>query len=66
MFAGLTAVRQAVQRRTRAMMHTSATTMRAMKVAIIGQSNFGAEVYKSVRQKGHEVVGVFTIPDVQV
>ena len=39
---------------------------RSMKVAIIGQSNFGAEVYKAVRRKGHEVVGVFTIPDVQV
>ena len=45
---------------------TTATTLRSMKVAIIGQSNFGAEVYKAVRRKGHEVVGVFTIPDVQV
>jgi len=32
---------------------------------VIGQSNFGAEVYKSLREKGHEVVGVFTIPDIQ-
>lgn len=36
-----------------------------MRVAIIGQSNFGAEVYKSLREKGHQIVGVFTIPDVQ-
>lgn len=36
-----------------------------MRVAIIGQSQFGAEVYKLLRQSGHDVVGVFTIPDVQ-
>lgn len=29
----------------------------------IGQSQFAAEVYKRVVQSGHEVVGVFTIPD---
>ena len=29
----------------------------------IGQSQFAAEVYKRVVQNGHEVVGVFTIPD---
>ena len=34
-----------------------------MKVAIIGQSQFGEEVYKLLRKDGHEVVGVFTIPD---
>ena len=28
-----------------------------------GQSQFAAEVYKRVVQSGHEVVGVFTIPD---
>ena len=42
---------------------TSAQELSKLKVAIIGQSNFGAEVYKSIRAKGHEVVGVFTIPD---
>jgi formyltetrahydrofolate dehydrogenase len=36
-----------------------------LKIAIIGQSQFGAEVYKVVRKNGHEVVGVFTIPDIQ-
>ena len=36
-----------------------------MKVAIIGQSQFGAEVYKLLRAQEHKVVGVFTIPDVQ-
>ena len=36
-----------------------------MKVAIIGQSAFGAEVYKHLLEIGHEVVGVFTIPDVK-
>ena len=35
-----------------------------MKVAIIGQSQFGAEVYKLLRNQQHKVVGVFTIPDV--
>ena len=37
--------------------------MEKLKIAIIGQSQFAAEVYKKVRQDGHEVVGVFTIPD---
>ncbi|XP_001602871.1 cytosolic 10-formyltetrahydrofolate dehydrogenase [Nasonia vitripennis] len=37
--------------------------MRKLKVAIIGQSNFAAEVYKSLKRDGHEVTGVFTIPD---
>jgi len=45
---------------------TSAAEMARLRVAVIGQSNFGAEVYKSIREKGHEVVGVFTIPDAQV
>ena len=34
-----------------------------MKIAVIGQSVFGAEVFKLLRQNGHEIVGVFTIPD---
>ena len=51
---------------TRRTVFTSAKDMASMRVAIIGQSNFGAEVYKSLREKGHQVVGVFTIPDVQV
>ena len=36
-----------------------------MKVAIIGQSQFGAEVYQLLRNQQHKIVGVFTIPDVQ-
>nr|XP_026270889.1 cytosolic 10-formyltetrahydrofolate dehydrogenase isoform X2 [Urocitellus parryii] len=34
-----------------------------MKIAVIGQSLFGQEVYSHLRKEGHEVVGVFTIPD---
>lgn len=34
-----------------------------LKVAIIGQSTFAAEVYKLLRNDGHKVVGVFTVPD---
>jgi len=36
-----------------------------MRVAIIGQSLFGKEVYKLLRTQGHNVVAVFTIPDVK-
>uniref|UniRef100_A0A8C2S892 ALDH1L1 n=1 Tax=Capra hircus TaxID=9925 RepID=A0A8C2S892_CAPHI len=34
-----------------------------MKIAVIGQSLFGQEVYCRLREEGHEVVGVFTVPD---
>ena len=34
-----------------------------LKVAIIGQSAFAAEVYKLIKKDGHQVVGVFTVPD---
>ncbi|XP_006169832.1 cytosolic 10-formyltetrahydrofolate dehydrogenase [Tupaia chinensis] len=34
-----------------------------MKIAVIGQSLFGQEVYCQLRKEGHEIVGVFTIPD---
>ncbi|XP_012931080.1 cytosolic 10-formyltetrahydrofolate dehydrogenase isoform X2 [Heterocephalus glaber] len=34
-----------------------------MKIAVIGQSLFGQEVYCHLRKEGHEIVGVFTIPD---
>uniref|UniRef100_A0A5F8GEQ5 10-formyltetrahydrofolate dehydrogenase n=1 Tax=Monodelphis domestica TaxID=13616 RepID=A0A5F8GEQ5_MONDO len=33
------------------------------QIAIIGQSLFGQEVYSRLRKEGHQVVGVFTIPD---
>lgn len=36
-----------------------------MRIAIIGQSTFGAEVYKLLRSVGHDIAGVFTIPDVK-
>lgn len=34
-----------------------------LKLAIIGQSLFGQEVYINLRKHGHKVVGVFTVPD---
>lgn len=34
-----------------------------MKIAVIGQSLFGQEVYRHLRKEGHEIVGVFTVPD---
>ncbi|XP_034945649.1 mitochondrial 10-formyltetrahydrofolate dehydrogenase isoform X2 [Chelonus insularis] len=37
--------------------------MAQLKVAIIGQSTFAAEVYKLLRQNGHQITGVFTVPD---
>uniref|UniRef100_A0A5G2QTB1 formyltetrahydrofolate dehydrogenase n=2 Tax=Sus scrofa TaxID=9823 RepID=A0A5G2QTB1_PIG len=35
----------------------------AMKIAVIGQSLFGQEVYNHLKEEGHKVVGVFTVPD---
>uniref|UniRef100_A0A8D1W8N5 formyltetrahydrofolate dehydrogenase n=1 Tax=Sus scrofa TaxID=9823 RepID=A0A8D1W8N5_PIG len=34
-----------------------------MKIAVIGQSLFGQEVYNHLKEEGHKVVGVFTVPD---
>ena len=31
--------------------------MEKLKIAVIGQSQFAAEVYKKVKENGHEVVG---------
>ena len=42
---------------------TSNAAMDVLKIAIIGQSQFAAEVYNKVKKNGHEVVGIFTIPD---
>ncbi|MBN3272672.1 AL1L1 dehydrogenase, partial [Polyodon spathula] len=36
---------------------------REMKIAVIGQSLFGQEVYKELLKEGHTIVGVFTVPD---
>ncbi|RZF33347.1 hypothetical protein LSTR_LSTR007692 [Laodelphax striatellus] len=35
-----------------------------LKIAIIGQSTFAAEVYRQLRSKGHSIVAAFTVPDV--
>ncbi|XP_076232731.1 cytosolic 10-formyltetrahydrofolate dehydrogenase isoform X1 [Calliopsis andreniformis] len=37
--------------------------MTQLKIAIIGQSPFAAEVYTLLKQNGHLITGVFTIPD---
>uniref|UniRef100_A0A8C2A4D3 formyltetrahydrofolate dehydrogenase n=1 Tax=Cyprinus carpio TaxID=7962 RepID=A0A8C2A4D3_CYPCA len=42
---------------------TSAYYQNKLKLALIGQSLFGQEVYTNVRKQGHKVVGVFTVPD---
>ncbi|TRY66700.1 hypothetical protein DNTS_011628, partial [Danionella cerebrum] len=34
-----------------------------MRIAVIGQSLFGQEVYRELKKDGHMIVGVFTIPD---
>lgn len=53
-----------IQQAGRRGIHTAVNRMAQLKIAIIGQSQFGFEVYKNLRLKGHEIVGVFTIPDV--
>ncbi|CAH3028244.1 unnamed protein product [Porites evermanni] len=45
--------------------YTTRNAMGSLRVAVIGQSQFGLEVYKSLRAKGHEIVGVFTVPDIK-
>ncbi|KAE8615184.1 hypothetical protein XENTR_v10008436 [Xenopus tropicalis] len=34
-----------------------------LRLALIGQSLFGQEVYNNLRKEGHKIVGVFTVPD---
>lgn len=34
-----------------------------MKIAVIGKSAFGADVYKKLLEAGHEIVVVCTVPD---
>ncbi|XP_052084135.1 cytosolic 10-formyltetrahydrofolate dehydrogenase-like isoform X1 [Mytilus californianus] len=43
---------------------TSQTWYDKMRIAIIGQSMFGADVYRLLQKDGHHIVGVFTVPDV--
>lgn len=42
---------------------TQARYQNKLRLALIGQSLFGQEVYTSLRKQGHKVVGVFTVPD---
>ena len=42
---------------------TQAYYQNKLKLALIGQSLFGQEVYTNLRKQGHKVVGVFTVPD---
>lgn len=37
--------------------------MPKLKIAIIGQSNFAADVLELILDRGYEVVAVFTVPD---
>jgi len=37
--------------------------MRSLKVAIIGQSPFATEVYRSIQRDGHKIVAIFTVLD---
>lgn len=34
-----------------------------MRIVIIGQSNFARDVYLGLKEDGHEIVGVYTVPD---
>uniref|UniRef100_A0A8B9LT93 10-formyltetrahydrofolate dehydrogenase n=1 Tax=Astyanax mexicanus TaxID=7994 RepID=A0A8B9LT93_ASTMX len=48
---------------SRQIANVSAPTSTSMRIAVIGQSLFGQEVYKELKKEGHIIVGVFTIPD---
>ncbi|RZC40050.1 cytosolic 10-formyltetrahydrofolate dehydrogenase [Asbolus verrucosus] len=41
----------------------SVTNTLSLRIAIIGQSAFAVDVFHRLRQHGHVIVGVFTIPD---
>lgn len=41
----------------------STSPIQPLRVAIIGQSAFAVDVFNRLRQHGHIIVGVFTIPD---
>ncbi|XP_069142725.1 cytosolic 10-formyltetrahydrofolate dehydrogenase-like isoform X1 [Argopecten irradians] len=43
---------------------TSKAWYEKMRIAVIGQSLFGADVYRLLQKDGHNIVGVFTVPDV--
>ncbi|KAJ3652204.1 hypothetical protein Zmor_018189 [Zophobas morio] len=44
-------------------MQSTITNTVPLKIAIIGQSAFAVDVFHRLRQHGHIVVGVFTVPD---
>lgn len=41
------------------------TLKKSLKISVIGQSQFGADVYRLLRDQNHSIVGVFTVPDVR-
>lgn len=51
-------------RRCFSMSQASWSTNPKLRIAVIGQSMFGADTYNILKKNGHEVVGVFTIPDI--
>jgi len=53
-----------ITRRCFSMTHSSWSTNPKLRIAVIGQSMFGADTYNVLKKNGHEVVGVFTIPDI--
>ena len=42
---------------------TSSFLGKDLRIAIIGQSVFGQEVYNLLQRQGKNIVGVFTVPD---
>ncbi|POI31406.1 hypothetical protein CIB84_004843, partial [Bambusicola thoracicus] len=54
---------RAAPRLLRTFCTSSAAYQHKLKLALIGQSIFGQEVYNKLRKEGHKVVGVFTVPD---
>ena len=42
---------------------SSGKLSKKMRVAIIGQSPFAAEVYRSILKDGHKIAGIFTVLD---
>ena len=47
----------------RSPLSTSSLLAKDLRIAIIGQSVFGQEVYKVLREQGRNIVGIFTVPD---
>ena len=45
------------------LLSTTPLLSKDLRIAVIGQSVFGQEVYSLLRRQGKNVVGVFTVPD---